>query len=99
MLGLTETLLTNDKQGLTETWLTNDEQKLYDFPGYSCMNRFRKDRKGGGVTLQVPEGLPYIRRSDLEHFDSVLESIFIELDQTILNTMSNVVIAVVYLMP
>ena len=85
--------------GLTETWLTNDKQEFYDFPGYSCINRFRKDRKGGGVTLQVREGLPYIRRSDLEHFDSELESIFIEVDKTILNTMSNVVIAVVYRMP
>ena len=43
--------------------------------------------------------LPYIRRSDLECFDGELDSIFIEVNKTILNTISNVVIAAVYRMP
>ena len=73
--------------GLTETWLTEDKQEFYDIPNYSCINRFRNDRKGGGVTLQIRADLPYIRRSDLEHFDCELESIFIKVDKTILNTM------------
>ena len=39
-----------------------------------------------------------INRSELEYFDSELESIFIEVDKTIFNTVSNVVIAVIYCM-
>ena len=85
--------------GLTETWLTECKQAYYDLPHYSCINKFRNDRKGGGVTFKIREGLTYFRRSDLEHFDSELESIFIEVDETIFNTVSNVVIAVIYRMP
>ena len=84
---------------MTETWLTECKQEYYDLPHYSCINKFRNDRKGGGVTLKIREGFTYFRRSDLEHFDNELESIFIEVDKTIFNTVSNVVIAVIYRMP
>ena len=55
--------------------------------------------KCGGVTLKIREDFTYFRRGDLEHFDSELESIFIEVDKTIFNTVSNVVIAVIYRIP
>ena len=31
--------------GLTETWLTECKQEYYDLPHYSCINKFRNDRK------------------------------------------------------
>ena len=85
--------------GLTETWLTECKQEYYDLLHYSCINKFRNDSKGAGVTLKIREGLPYFRISYPEQFDSELESIFIEVDKTIFNTVSNVVIAVFYRMP
>ena len=69
--------------GLTETWLTECKQDFYDLPHYSCINKFRNDRKDGGVTFKIRQGLAYFRISDLQPFDNKLESIFIEVDKII----------------
>ena len=50
--------------GLTETWLDENKEALYDIPEYTCINRFRSNRKGGGVTLAVKNGIPYQMRAD-----------------------------------
>ena len=34
--------------GLTETWLDENKEALYDIPEYTCINRFRSNRKGEG---------------------------------------------------
>ena len=64
-----------------------------------CINRYRENRRGGGVSLHIREGIPHIRRNDLEYFDNELESIFIEIDKDVFMTHSNVIIAVTYRMP
>ena len=38
--------------GLTETWL--DE---HDISNYTCLHRYRQNRKGGGVTIAVRNGI------------------------------------------
>ena len=85
--------------GLTETWLDESKHDLFDLPGYNCVNRFRKGKKGGGVTLCLRYGIPYKIRDDLQYFDSEMESVFIEIDSTYFGTSSNVVIGIVYRMP
>ena len=85
--------------GLMETRLDKDKQEFYDLQGYYCINRYRENRRGGGVSLYICEGTPHIRRNDLEYFDIELESIFIEIDKDIFMTHSNVIIAVTYRLP
>ena len=45
--------------GLTETWLDIDKEEFYDLNGYTSVNRYRKDRKGGGVSLPILQGIAF----------------------------------------
>ena len=85
--------------GLTETWLDVDKEEFYDLNGYTSVNRYRKDKKGGGVSLHVLQGITFTLRNDLDYFDSEMETVFIELDKSVFNTDSNIVIGVIYRMP
>ena len=85
--------------GLTETWLDENKHELYDLPGYNCINKYRLGRRGGGVSMCVKTGIPYNCRNDLEFFYCEMESIFIEIDSTVFNTKTNIIIGVIYRMP
>ena len=84
---------------LTETWLDKSKQDLYNMPKYTCMNRFRKQRWGGGVSLYIRNDIKYMSRPDLKYFDGKMESLFIEIDKDVFNLASNVVVGVIYWMP
>ena len=84
---------------LTETWLNQSKQDLYNMPKYNCINRFRKQRRGGGVSLYIKNDIKFINRPDLEYFDAEMESLFIEIDKNVFNLSSNVVVGVIYRMP
>ena len=43
--------------GLSETWLDKAKREFYDLPGYYCINRYRENRRGGGVFLHIREGI------------------------------------------
>ena len=85
--------------GLTETWLDESKEALHDIVNYTCLHRFRHNRKGGGVTIAVRNGIAFKVRSDLEFFDSEMESVIIEVEKSIFGTSSNLVIGVIYTMP
>ena len=85
--------------GLTETWLDKDKEEFYDLQGYSCINRYRDNRRGGGVSHHIRDGISHIKRNELEYFDNDLESIFIGIDNNTFMTNSNIIIAVTYRMP
>ena len=85
--------------GLTETWLDVDKEEFYDLNGYASVNRYRKDKKGGGVSLHILQGITFMLRNDLDYFDSEMETVFIEIDKSVYNTCSNIVIGVIYRMP
>ena len=53
----------------------------------------------GGVSLAVWNNIPFKNRTDIEFFDSEMESLFIEIDKEVFGTPSNVVIGVIYRMP
>ena len=84
---------------LSETWLDEFKHELYYINGYCCVHRYRTARKRGGVTLAIKNEIPYISRSDIEYFDSEMESLFIEIDKDVFGTSSNIVIGVIYRMP
>ena len=84
---------------LTETWLDQSKQDLYNMPKYNCINRFRKQRRGGGVSIYIKNDIKFINRPDLEYFDAEMESLFIEIDKNVFNLSSNVVVGVIYRMP
>ena len=85
--------------GLTETWLDEDKQDCFDRENYTSINKSREGRKGGGVSQQISQTIPYIKGNDLAHFDSEMECIFIEIDKGVYNTNSNIIIGVIYRMP
>ena len=85
--------------GLSETWLDDNKEEFYDLKGYSSVNRYRKDKKGGGVSLHIRKDITFILRNDLDYFDSEMETIFIEIDKCIFDTDLNIVIGVIYRMP
>ena len=58
-----------------------------------------KDKKDGGVSLHIRKGITFILRHDLDYFDSIMETDFIEINKCIFDTDSNIVIGVIYRMP
>ena len=80
-------------------WLDDNKEEFYDLNGYSSVNRYRQNKKGGGVWLHIQNGIPFILRNDLDYFDSEMETVFIEIDKCIFNTDSNIVIGIIYRMP
>ena len=84
---------------LTENWLDESKQDPFDLQGYNCLHKFRKRKRGGGVCLYIENGIDFIKRPDLEYFDSEMESLFIETEGGSFNSSSNIIIAVVYRMP
>ena len=52
---------------------------MVKIPGFTHVSNYRKNKKGGGVTILIRDGISYRRRTDLDVFDEGLtESIFIE---------------------
>ena len=54
--------------GLTETWLDESKEALHDISNYTCLHRYRQNRKGGGVTIAVRNGIAFKVRNDLKNF-------------------------------
>ena len=65
----------------------------------SCLHKFRKGKRGGGVSLYIENGIDFINIPDLEYSDSEMESLCIEAEGSSLNLSSNIVIAAIYRMP
>ena len=84
---------------LTETSFDQSKQDLYNMPKYNCINHFRKQLWGGGVSLYIKNDIKFMNRPDLEYFDAEMESLFIEIDKNVFNLPSNVVVGVIYRMP
>ena len=85
--------------GLTETWLDENKHDLYDLPENNCIHRYGEVRRCGGVSLCLRNGIPHSSRNGLEYFDSEMESVFIEIESTVFDTKSNIIVGVTYRMP
>ena len=60
---------------------------------------YRNGIKGGGVSLYVKNAIVHKRRQDLEIFNGDIESIFTEVDKMNFETVSNIIIGIVYRVP
>ena len=82
----------------TETWLNENKQDMYNMPNYNCVNRFRKQRRGEGLSLYIRNDIKFMNRLDLKYFDGDNGSLFIEIDKNVFNAASHIV-GVIHRMP
>ena len=85
--------------GITETWLNASNFELYGLPGYSSINKYRQKRVGGGIALYIREGIQFEERTDISIFNDELELLCIEIDKSCFDSVSNILIILVYRIP
>ena len=85
--------------GLTETWLTDSTASLYSIDGYTSINNYRIERRGGGVSVLINDNMRYHRRKELDTFTPNFECVFIELDKADISSSKNILIGVIYRPP
>ena len=84
---------------LTETWLNETNADVYGLTGYKAIHNYRKQKKGGGVSLFIEENIRYIDRDDLLHMNDYIECVLIELEKGEMGLGSNAVVGVIYRPP
>ena len=57
---------------LCETFLSKNTCHMVKIPGFTHVSKYRKNKKGGGVTILIRDGISYRRRTDLDVFDEGL---------------------------
>ena len=62
---------------LTETWATKDTYTLCHIPGYKATHNFRKDRKGGGISIFVRETIGFCLIDTASNSNEHIESLAI----------------------
>ena len=85
--------------GLSETWHSDATVDIYNLCGYKCYSNYRKDRRGGGVSLYIQKDVECHRRKDLEVCSDVNECVFVELSGKFIGQTHNVVIGTFYRPP
>ena len=70
----------------SEAWLNCTNHTLFSIDGYNCESAHRSSRRGGGVSLYIKEHIGYKQRSDLDIFNEIMESKFIEIDKKYAST-------------
>ena len=84
--------------GLTETWLKPHNVDCFFIKGYSHEYNIRPKRTGGGVSLFIADSLIFTCRNNIK-FNSIFNSIIIDIDKTELNSKRNVSIIIIYRPP
>ena len=72
---------------------------MYSIKGYRQENNYRKSREGGGVSIFIKEGIEYKLRPDLAIFNEDIESVFIEVDGSYVNSSKSQIIGCIYRPP
>ena len=83
----------------SETWLTCCNNTLYNIDGYNVESSYRTMRRGGAVSLYIREHVTHTVRNDLDIFNDIMESKFVEIDKKYIDTDRNVIIGVQYRPP
>ena len=86
--------------GLSETWATTMNQYILNIKCYNheqCLKNNKK--KGGGISLYIHNSIHYRPTPDLSLPPKKIESIFIEIDQSIFRTNHNTIIGETYRPP
>ena len=77
---------------LSETWLNPENADLYNIVGYDYIHKYRSNRIGGGVSILIKKPLNFTYRTDLCIFNDDIESVFIEIDKSLIGEKKNVII-------
>jgi hypothetical protein len=85
--------------GLTETWLTESNVDCYSVEGYKHYYKYRAKKRGGGVSLFIKKEVSLTEREDLNINNSLMESIFVELEKDNFSVSSNIIVGLVYRPP
>ena len=85
--------------GLCETWATITNNDLLSMPGYNHEHCIRSNKKGGGVSIYILNTIQYKVRKNIALPKHLFESIFIEVDTSLLKTKHNVIIGEIYRSP
>ena len=86
---------TFDIIGLSETWLKNDMLPNNIFNDYKYVGLGRSEKQGGGIGFGIKNNIEYKIRDDLNVFNNICESCFIE----ILKAGKNIILGVFYRPP
>ena len=60
---------------LTETWAKDETHYLFQIPGYNSIHNFRKDKRGGGISIFIKDTYKYIPIDELDISGEAFESI------------------------
>ena len=86
--------------GFSETWLKDTNVDCYSLQGYDSEHTYRIDKTGGGVSLFINRNIRYTVRKDLNMLNNNIESLYIEIDKTMITGFDrNIVVGVVYRPP
>ncbi len=85
--------------GLTETWLNTNNAENFNLKGYEHVYNCRQEKRGGGVSLYLKSELQFAERKDLSKSNSIMESIFVEMDKNSSGLGKKVVIGNIYKPP
>ena len=84
---------------MSETWFNDITIDFYNMQGYNHEYMYRKDRKGGGVSLFIKETIQYSVINDIVENNEFIESLFVELTDICSSSGKNIIIGVVYRPP
>ena len=85
--------------GLSETWMNDSNVALCNVHGYDGVHNYRKKKKGGGVSVLVKNCIKFSLCSELNILNDNIESIFIEIDKSLLIFSNNIIIGTIYRPP
>ena len=60
---------------LTETWAKDETQYSFQIPGYNSLHNFRKNKRGGGVSIFIKDTYKYTSIDELDISEEAFESI------------------------
>jgi hypothetical protein len=84
---------------LSETWLTPSTYLSTAIPQYNHECRYRSKKSGGGVSIFIHNSIQYSPRHDISIFNEDIESIFVDIDKSVINTDRNVIAGCIYRPP
>jgi hypothetical protein len=84
---------------ITESWLKPSNVDLFDLEGYQHEARTREQKSGGGISLFIDDAIKYKVREVLSINNHFIETLWIELDKSTIDSNNNLLVGVFYRRP
>ena len=85
--------------GMSETWLYDANVHCFGIESYNHLFQYRKERRGGGVSLFIHKKLSAKCREDLNVNQSFMEAIFVEIPKDEIGTNKCIIVGTIYRPP